>query len=121
MSIATRSISTPKPEASPEPSRPRRSRLRAFLPLPTGKALGVLILSVLVLAIAVCLIELPVLRHTGGNILFPSDNAYVNITVARNLAFYQVWGVSKYAFQSAASSLLYPFALAPFFFIFGAH
>ena len=92
-----------------------------ILPLPTGKALSVLLLSILTLLAAVVLIELPVLRHTGGNILFPVDNAYVNITVGRNLAFYQVWGVSKYAFQSAASSLLYPITLTPFFFIFGAH
>lgn len=121
MSIATRSISTPQPEASPEPSLARRSRLRAILPLPSGKALGVLVLAILVLLTAISLIELPILHHSNGNILFPLDSAYINITVGRNLAFYQVWGVSKYAFQSAASSLLYPLALAPFFFIFGAH
>ena len=121
MSIATRSINTPQPETSPEPSPARRSRLSIILPLPAGKALGVLILSILVLLTAVCLIEIPILHHSNGNILFPIDSAYVNITVGRNLAFYQVWGVSKYAFQSAASSLLYPIALAPFFFIFGAH
>ena len=97
------------------------SRLSILFPFPKGKALGVLIAAILILLISVIAIELPVLRHTHGSVLFPQDNAYVNITVARNLAFYQVWGVSKYAFQSAATSLLYPITLAPFFFIFGAH
>jgi hypothetical protein len=97
------------------------SRLSILFPLPKGKALGVLLTAILLLLISIVLIELPVLRHTHGNVLFPLDNAYVNITVARNLAFYQVWGVSKYAFQSAATSLLYPITLAPVFFIFGAH
>ena len=63
------------------------------------------------------LIELPVLRHTQGHILFPLDGAFLNISVGRNLAFYQVWGISKHAFQPAASSLLYPLTLAPVFFI----
>ncbi|HEV2483282.1 MAG TPA: hypothetical protein VGS79_26635 [Puia sp.] len=114
------------PQAAPASSSPREpvtrpSKWRAILPLPAGKALGVLLLAILTLLTAMVLIELPVLHHTQGNILFPLDNAYVNIAVGRDLAFYQVWGVSKYAFQSAASSLLYPLTLAPFFFILGAH
>ncbi len=56
-----------------------------------------------------------------GSVLFPQDNAFVDITVARNMAFFRVWGLSKYAFQSASTSLLYPLVLAPVFFIFGAH
>ncbi len=121
MSTATRPSFLPQPDLSPAPPAVHRSRLQKILPLPAGKDLGVLIIAVLILLLAVAAIELPVLRHTNGNILFPLDNAYVNITVARNLAFYQVWGVSKFAFQSAASSLLYPMTLVPFFFIFGAH
>jgi hypothetical protein len=137
MSISTRSTTSSRgPQAIPQsPSSPastppaesasapisRHSKWRAILPLPAGKALGILLLAVLTLLAAVALLELPVWHHTHGNILFPLDNAYINITVGRNLAFYQVWGVSKYAFQSAASSLLYPLTLAPIFFILGAH
>lgn len=99
----------------------RRAKWRAILPIPAGKALGVLVTAILTLLAAVTLLELPVWHHTHGNILFPLDKAYVNITVGRDLAFYRVWGVSKYAFQSATSSLLYPITLAPLFFILGAH
>ena len=111
----------PQPDPAPIPPHLRHSRLHAILPLPTGKPLGILILAIMALLASVILIEMPVLHHTNGNVLYPLDNAFVNITVARNLAFYQVWGISKYAFQSAATSLLYPITLAPFFFIAGAH
>src|SRR5580698_7039984 len=98
MSTATRPSILPQPDLSPAPPAVRRSRLQKILPLPAGKDLNVLIAAVLILLLTVAAIELPVLRHTNGNILFPLDNAYVNITVARNLAFYQVWGVAKFAF-----------------------
>src|SRR5690348_9105524 len=99
----------------------RRSFRRLFLPLPSGKSLAVLVTAFLVLLVVVLLLEWPVLQHTHGSVLFPLDNAFVNIAVARNLAFYQVWGISKVAFQSASSSLLYPIVLALLFFVFGAH
>jgi hypothetical protein len=89
--------------------------------LPTGKN-GIILLTALVaLAVPVILLEHNVLQHTDGNITFPLDNAFLDISVGKNLAFYKVWGVSKYAFQSASTSLLYPVALAIVFFIFGAH
>src|ERR1700744_1645415 len=88
---------------------------------PSGRSLAVLVAAVFLLLASIYLIESPVLHHTHGSLLYPMDDAFVNLTVARNLAFYQVWGLSKYAFQSASSSLLYPVALAPVFFIAGAH
>ena len=108
----------------PVSSRPfwlRYSSRPSLLPLSSGKTLAVFAAAVLLLLIPVVLIELPVLAHTHGSVLFPQDSAFVDITVARNLAFYKVWGLSKYAFQSASSSLLYPLVLAPVFFIFGSH
>lgn len=92
----------------------------SLLPLSSGKSLAVLVTAVLLLLIPVVLIEVPVLEHTHGSVLFPQDKAFVDFTVGRNLAFFRVWGLSKYAFQSASSSLLYPLVLAPVFFIFGA-
>src|ERR1700749_3014039 len=94
---------------------------RFFRLFPSGRYLAVLAAAVFLLLASIYLIEAPVLRQTHGSLLFPLDNSFVNLTVARNLAFYQVWGLSKYAFQSASSSLLYPIVLAPVFFIAGAH
>jgi hypothetical protein len=89
--------------------------------LPHGKNGIVLIVALIALIIPILLLEQAVLHHTSGNIVFPLDSAWLDISVAKNLAYYKVWGVSKYAFQSATSSLLYPFALAVIFFITGAH
>ena len=89
--------------------------------LPRGKNLVILLTAVVALLIPVLLLEISVLRHTNGNIVYPLDNAFLDISVAKNLAFFKVWGVSKYAFQSASSSLLYPLLLVPFFFIAGEH
>jgi len=89
--------------------------------LPRGKNLVILITAVIALLVPVLLLEISVLRQTNGNIVYPLDNAFLDISVAKNLAFYKVWGVSKYAFQSASSSLLYPLLLVPFFFIAGEH
>jgi len=91
---------------------------RAF---PSGRPLAVFLASVGVLLIAVALLEWPILQHTHGNFIYPNDNAFLNISVARTFSFYQVWGISQHSFQAASSSLLYPLVLAPVFFIAGAH
>ena len=89
--------------------------------LPSGAPLAALLASVAILSIAVILLEWPVLQHTHGKFILPTDDAFVNVSVARNFSFYQVWGISQHSFQSASSSLLYPLILAPVFFITGAH
>jgi hypothetical protein len=91
--------------------------------LARGKLLrhAVLLAAVLALLIPVILIERGVLQRTEGNFTLPHDQSFITIAVGKNLAFFGVWGLSKHAFQPAASSLIYPVVLAPFFFIAGAH
>jgi len=86
-----------------------------------GRNLIISAIAFITLLIPVILLETHLLRHTGGTVSFPLDSSFLNISVAKNLAFYKVWGVSKYTFQPATSSLLYPFVLALIFFITGAH
>ena len=123
MSSATRQKPVSPSDLSPLPPAARVRTTRKYLrsPLPAGKPLLAFITAIFVLLVPVLLLEAPVLRHSHGNLVFPSDNAFLNICVGRTLAFYQVWGLSKYAFQSASSSLLYPLVLAPVFFIAGEH
>ncbi|GGB19734.1 hypothetical protein [Puia dinghuensis] len=89
--------------------------------LPKGRSLIVLLAAIVALVVPIILLENNVLRHTNGNIAFPLDSAFLDISVGKNLAFYSVWGVSKYAFQSASTSLLYPVLLAVIFFVIGSH
>ncbi|HMI63966.1 MAG TPA: hypothetical protein VK518_23780 [Puia sp.] len=91
--------------------------------LSRGKILNwaVLLIATLALLLPIILVERQVLTHTEGDLILPQDQSFITIDVGKNLAFYGVWGLSKYAFQPAASSLLYPVILVPFFFIAGAN
>lgn len=96
---------------------------RSFMSLSGGKVAtyAVLITAIVALLIPIALIEINVLRHTQGTVTYPRDNTFINMTVGRNLAFNEVWGISKYSFQSAATSPLYAILLAAVYFIAGAH
>jgi hypothetical protein len=61
-----------------------------------------------------------VLAHTGGRLVYPLDDAYIHMAVARNLAEHGVWGVTRHGFTSSTSSLAWPLLLAAFDRIVGA-
>lgn len=82
---------------------------------------GILLLAIAALLIPVIWIEYNVLQHTHGTLTFPTDNAFKDMAVAENLAFHQVWGMSKHSFEPAGSSLLSIALLAIIFFVIGAH
>src|SRR5579872_596074 len=80
-----------------------------------------LILALGAFLLPVIAIEIDVLLHTDGNFSYPLDDSFIHLAVAKTLAFKGVWGISKYEFASASSSILYPMLVAMVFFIFGAH
>ena len=90
--------------------------------LPGGKVAkyAILIMAIAAMLIPIIVIENNVLQHTQGNVTYPRDNVFVNLTVARNLAFNEVWGITKYSFQFASSSPLYTILLALVYFIAGS-
>ena len=90
--------------------------------LPGGKVVkyAILITAIAAMLIPIIVIENNVLQHTQGNVTYPRDNVFVNLTVARNLAFNEVWGITKYSFQFASSSPLYTILLAVVYFIAGS-
>ena len=81
----------------------------------------ILLLAIAALLIPAVLIEYDILQSTHGVLTFPLDAVFTNMTIAKNLAFQQVWGISKHAFNPASSSPLYVVILALVFFIMGAH
>jgi hypothetical protein len=81
----------------------------------------VLLIAITALLIPIARIETNILQHTRETITYPHDNAFLNMTVAQNLAFHNVWGISKYSYQSASSSPLYTILLAVIYFIVGAN
>jgi hypothetical protein len=82
---------------------------------------GVLWIAVAALLLPVGFIEYRVLQVTHGILAYPLDDAFIHMTVSRNLALNHVWGITKDSFQSASSSPLYTVLLAGVFKIFGVH
>jgi hypothetical protein len=62
--------------------------------------------------LSTAIILLAGLRLTGGRFIYPIDDVYINMAVAKNFALHGVWGVSPFAFNSTTSSPLYVALLA---------
>jgi hypothetical protein len=56
---------------------------------------------------------------SGGHFVYPVDDVYIHMAVAKNVAAHGVWGVSPHEFSSATSSPLYILLLASIFKIVG--
>lgn len=54
-----------------------------------------------------------------GELVYPLDDAYIHMAISKNLQQHGVWGVTRFAFSSTSSSLLYTLSLALGFAIFG--
>jgi hypothetical protein len=76
--------------------------------------------AILAMLIPVAWIEHDILIQTHGTIAYPLDDAFFNLTLAKNLAFDHVWGITKYSFSSVSTSLLYPVILAVIYLVSGA-
>src|SRR6187402_792835 len=80
-----------------------------------------LILALLATFITVYLLEGATLRQTGGEFIYPLDDPFIHMQIARNLAFHGTWGINPQEFGSASSSLLYTVILAALFKLFAAN
>jgi len=69
----------------------------------------------------IIIMEYAILQSTHGVFSYPLDDTYIHLAIARNIAFYQVWGISPQGFSSASSSVLYPLLLAGTLKVFGTH
>jgi len=79
--------------------------------LVTGIALAALF-------IPVALIEADVLHHTSGIFMYPLDDTFIHLSVAKNVALNGTWGINRSEFASASSSVFYTILLATCFRIF---
>lgn len=59
------------------------------------------------------------LRGTQGHFVYPIDDVYIHMAVAKNLAGHGVWGITPYAFSCSTSSILWPLVLAAFYLFLG--
>jgi hypothetical protein len=75
----------------------------------SGKNKSVMVVTVALglLFVIVAVIEYLALKHTNGVFCYPLDDTFIHLALAKNVANYGVWGTTRYAFQSASSSLLW--------------
>jgi hypothetical protein len=71
------------------------------------------LIAAVVLCIATIVIVLLVeLRQTEGHLIYTLDDAYIHMAMAKNLAQYNIYGVTEYEFSSSSSSPLWTLSLA---------
>ena len=63
--------------------------------------------------LAVFIILAVSVSQNRGELVYSLDDTYINLAIAKNLARYGVWGVTRYAFSSSGTSILWPLVLAP--------
>lgn len=90
----------------------RVSRAKSRLQRPAAIAAGLFALEFLAVLTAIWCV-------TGHHFVYPLDDTYIGMSIARNLALHGVWGVTPYAFNSASSSLIFPLLIAGTYRILG--
>jgi hypothetical protein len=81
----------------------------------------VLLLSLAAVGLSVAAIEYDVMRQTAGIFLYPLDDSFIHMALARNIAIHGNWGMNPQEFASASSSVLYSLLLAGLFKLFSVH
>ena len=80
-----------------------------------------LVAALLLFAITLAVTTLRSVRATDGHFVYALDDAYIQMSIGKNLAGHGVWGVTRYEFSGSGSSLLWPLLLAGGQRLFGRH
>ncbi len=73
------------------------------------------------LLLCVALLQWQAMQKTGWHFCYPLDDAFIHMSVAKNLAVNHVWGVSKSEWVSTSSSPFFTFILTFSYIIFGVN
>lgn len=62
-----------------------------------------------------------IIQYTDNHFVYPLDDTYVHMAIAKNFSKYGVWGIDQYKFTSTSSSPLWTLILSITYFIFGVN
>lgn len=77
------------------------------------------IICTAILLLFVAAFEWLAMKRTGGHFSYPLDDAFIHMSVSKNLALHGVWGPSPHEWVSTSSSPLFTSLLAFGFLLFG--
>lgn len=70
------------------------------------------IATLALLLAALAALGLAMRRATGGALVYPLDDTYIQMAIGKNLAAHGVWGITRHEFSGAGTSLAWPVLLA---------
>lgn len=62
-----------------------------------------------------------ILQANNNTFVYTLDDAYIHLSIAKNLAFHNVFGITEYGFTNASSAPLWSFLLAIFYSALGSN
>ncbi len=62
-----------------------------------------------------------ILKSCGGHFGYPMDDTYIHMAMARAFSSHGTWGLTRYAFSSTSSSLLFTALLSGIYLVTGTH
>src|SRR6476620_10286707 len=82
-----------------------------------------IVLGIVLLAtfLPILLIEFRVINFTNRIFVYPIDDTFIHMQVARNVATHGNWGITASEFGSASSSIFYTLLLSLLFAVFSAN
>ena len=84
------------------PEMLRRAHVQLLVPL----------VPLTVLLLHVGLMYRAALRHTGGVVSYPVDDAFIHLALAKQLAEHGIYGITPHEFAPVSSSIIWPLLLA---------
>lgn len=80
---------------------------------------NIALITVILIVGLLILVNIQEVTNFAGKYIYPLDDAYIHLSMAKNFAEFGVWGITRYEFSSTTSSPLFTFLLAILIKVFG--
>ncbi|MBK1894340.1 hypothetical protein [Chryseobacterium paridis] len=89
--------------------------------MPSSRNIGLqsFFLSLVLFFIVSLLYYIGSVAKTDNHYIYPIDDAYIHLAMAKNFALHDIWGITKYQFSSTSSSPLFTLIISSLITVFG--